>query len=146
MLSPRRRNRRRTKGTVLLEFALVMPFFLMFFIIMVDISRVMFTQNTAQDAAFAAARAGAQIGAGDSAVQAQAVSAAQSAFQNSLGPRQGWFNGSMEVIDNCSDIADPYFTARVEYEVQPIFLGLFGLFNNTFYLDTDGVSRCEIVR
>lgn len=146
MMLHRYRSKKRSKATVLFEFALIMPFFFIFIAIMVDVSRIMITQNAAQDAAFSAARAGAQIGAGDALITEQARAAADSAFSTSLAARQGWVETPfLNVTDNCSNPNDPYFSVTLDYSIRPILPSLAGL-NSTLYLQTGATSRCEIVR
>lgn len=139
---------RKTRGTVLLEFALIMPFVFIFIAMMVDVARIYLVRNAAQDAAFASARAGAQVGywgALDS-TEGPSIQAAQDAFNASLLARQGWADlGNLEPPDPCSPANGFDFTTTVQYSINPILPSLVGL-PTTLNLQTVGVSRCEIVR
>jgi Flp pilus assembly protein TadG len=130
----------------MLEFALIMPFFFIFMAFIVDVSRVMIIQNTAQDAAFAAARAGAQIGGGTTQATDAGIRAADFAFNDSLGARTGWITASsLSIVETCDTSPNLNFTVTVDYGIQTLFASLAGL-DQYISLQTSGVSRCEIVR
>lgn len=135
----------------MLEFALVLPFFLIFIAIMADIGHAMLVKNAAQDAAFAAARAGAQIGASETGDTSPAVQAAALAYDDSIANRLGWLNGSMNVVNACEDTSNPVFVVDVNYSVNLSLLTLLGLprrgeVPGSLSATVEGVSRCEIVR
>lgn len=138
------KERRKGKGTVLFEFLLILPFFFFFLALVFDVSRLMFFQNAAQDAAFAAARAGAQIGSGSGSL---AEEKAQEAFEASVVARLGWAEAmEMDPIDQCdSDPLDPYYQVRVNYDLNLVFPQIIGM-NSTVSSSADALSRCEIVR
>ena len=138
---------RKTRGTVLLEFALIMPFVFIFIAMMVDVARIYLVRNAAQDAAFASARAGAQVGYWGAldVTEGPSKQAAQEAFNASLVARQGWADIGNVTSDPCSPANGFDFTTTVPYSINPILPSLAGL-PSTLNLQTVGVSRCEIVR
>lgn len=138
---------RKTRGTVLLEFALIMPFVFIFIAMMVDVARIYLVRNAAQDAAFASARAGAQVGYWGALdiTEGPSIQAAQDAYNASLVARQGWADLGSLTPEPCSPANGFDFTSTVRYSINPILPSLVGL-PTTLNLQTAGVSRCEIVR
>lgn len=58
------RTRRRTRGTVMLEFVLLMPLFILFIVFTINVSHAVMVRTQMQVVADNAARAGAQVGGG----------------------------------------------------------------------------------
>jgi hypothetical protein len=147
-ISPRRR---RATGT--LEFAMVLPLFLLLITFIVDVSRVMMISNAVNTSAYRAAREAAIRGGGDVVCPSSGTRCYIATFNTVLTETPG---GSMATVTNgptvlkgarCSAV-DPIVVIEARYSVRFLTPGLAtvmglagGGFNN---LGAKGVSRCEV--
>lgn len=141
------------RGSGLLEFALVLPLFLMLVCFVVDMGRMTFYSAVVHDAAFSAARAGAQVGTAGSA----SSGASRTAFNNAVDSAIPGGSSSIQnfVITSGAPCAatgtDAYVTVKGSVNVSLVTPGLYALLNvtssnSTWALNASSAARCEVVR
>lgn len=148
----RRSARPRRRGSVMIEFALMLPMFLFFVLFSIDAGRLMLMRASLQDATQQAARAGAQVGG---AVQGNvSVLAFDEAIE--LAPGMNPSRAVMVVLaGNRCTTSQKYVTVRSTYEAQLATPGLDNLLrmisrgstgpSGGWTLRATSTARCEIV-
>jgi Flp pilus assembly protein TadG len=148
-----RTQRTRKPGTVLLEFALVLPLFIFFTLFSLDMGRMALVNGALSDAAYISARSGAQLGVATASATQSSFTAAAASIPSAGGstPRVTVIKG------NCTN-ASPYIVVEAEKDVSFITPGLSSLLNifaanggsvdttQAWTLKAKGTVLCEVIR
>jgi Flp pilus assembly protein TadG len=144
----RRRHRRR--ATVLLEFVMIMPLFMMLTMFSLDMGRIMVISGALNDATYVGARSAAQYGA----VNIGGVNVVERAFRNAVDDIPGIDPTKATVVVTAPSSGvcrgtDVYIDARATYNmrlVTPWVDNLLDLFGRTWTIRTNATVLCEVVR
>lgn len=137
----------------MIEFALLLPIFILMMVLTFDFGRMVLTNVTLHNAAYTAARAGAQIGG--ASVGGQQIS--RDAFVDTVDRdpvlRMEFLAANSPRIvtgQSCTALgANRYVTVEAQYRFTFLTPGLNALLDITgtpFNLRTSAVARCEVVR
>lgn len=147
-----RRRTRTRRGSVMIEFALMLPMFLFFVLFSIDAGRLMLMRASLQDATQQAARAGAQVGG------ALQNNVSLSAFDEAVELAPGMDPSRAVIVvlaGNRCTAGQKYVTVRSTYEAQLATPGLVSLLrmisngstgpSGGWVLRATSTARCEIV-
>ena len=142
-----------------LEFAMLLPLFLLMTMFAVDMGRLIVVNGAVADATFHAARVGAQTGGacpnnktrcntrGVSALAFYETVDAYPAISREGVPTDGFH---VETGGTCSSSGlNSHITIRTQYEIDPITPGLYtlaGLVSDGWSVSNAAVVRCDVVR
>lgn len=146
---------RRRRGSQILEFALVVPFFLAFIFLAVDMGWMVLMHGVVTNAAYSAAQVGAQDGGGGGT-----NGPSQQAFQQAMFgvPASNLQQATVQVTTGqvCQQFSatQSFVTVQAAIPVNFITPGLGAILSllggqglsNTWKLQAVGVARCEVVR
>ncbi len=150
----RARRPRRRRGSVMIEFALLLPMFLFFIMFSIDAGRLLLLRAELQDATQQAARAGAQVGGAS-----RNGEVSRAAFNQAIDLAPGLETSKVSVFQiiegaNCT-VANPYVSIRTEYNASLVTPGLGAVLRlvsrtaaappGTWTLQAVSTSRCEVV-
>lgn len=144
-----RRTRRR--GAQMLEFVLILPFFLLLMVASIDMGRLVLTQTTLHDAAYTASRTAAQLGGAN----VGGNNIASTVFYETVAATPGLELGRTSLLFTGPALCQAFSSARfvrvdAAYNFQFLTPGLYSLVNvaagGNWTVRATGVSRCEIVR
>lgn len=144
---------KRRRGSVMIEFALVIPAFLFLIMFSIDMGRAVFYSGVLHDAVQQAARTGAQVGMAGT----DRAGPARSAFDRAVDAAPGMSVdrvASFRVVSGT--VCGTYVTIRAEYRMPLVTPGLARLaamaggsrqpgFNEVL-LGATSVARCEVTR
>jgi Flp pilus assembly protein TadG len=142
--------RRKSRASVMVEFALILPLFVFLALFAVEAGRLMLVRAELQDATQQAARAGAQVGGGAVRVSGEvwSVRAFNSALENSsmnLDPATSTF---VVVAGSRCSTSDRFVTVRATTTPPPSILpGLYtliGAANPNWSLNATSTALCEV--
>jgi hypothetical protein len=147
-------RRPRRRGTVFLEFAMIMPLFLFLVLFSIDMGRMVLVAGAMNDAAYVSARSGAQLGGAGSPVDGPSRRAFDRAVQSI--PGAGADNVDFLIIDGSCTTSQSYITIEASQNVRFITPGLTSLLGmwdgdgrgatEGWELSARGSVLCEIVR
>ena len=152
-------NRQRTRqGVVSLEFAMLLPLFLLMTLFAVDMGRLIVVNGAVADATFHAARVGAQTGGAcpNNRTQCDTHGVSADAFYATVDAYPAISRDGVPVGDGfrvetggiCTS-QNRHITIRTEYEIKPITPGLYtlaGLVSDGWSVSNVAVVRCDVVR
>jgi Flp pilus assembly protein TadG len=143
----------RRRASQLLEFAIVLPFFMLMLVLVVDMGRLVVVRTALHDAAYTSARAAAQVGGAD--LDGSRISRQIFFEQVAASPLLDTTNVSdfTAAPARCS-VTNRMVTVRASYTFDFLTPGLYSLVSagagNTtrggWTLDAVGVGRCEVIR
>lgn len=152
--------KRRRRGSVMIEFALILPLFIFFILFSIDAGRLMLLRAELQDATQQAARAGAQVGG----AELNGITPSRDAFDRAVSyapslaaERVQGFTILGPTSKKCGtgSVAATHVTIATEYRAQLITPGLgelLDLVTNDVSVPGDGwilratsTARCEVV-
>ena len=148
---------RRRRGTQFIEFAILLPVFLVMLLLIVGMGELVLTQAGLQDALQQVARTGAQQGGLGSDCPTGGVCSSSSAAADELSTQVSAMPGGdptkLSAISvsagggsDCS-ASSPYFTVSVDYSSGlsiPGITALIGLVAPTWTLHASATARCEV--
>jgi Flp pilus assembly protein TadG len=151
MTNPTRSMRWR-RGAQMLEFAMLLPIFVLLIVFTFDMGRLVLTTVALQDAVQTAARAGAQVGGADIG----GLRSSERAFQETVAAAPALdpakvLSTSTPNGARCTIAGSSRFVAySAEYDFSFLTPGLYQLVSaampGDFSIAATGVSRCEVVR
>jgi Flp pilus assembly protein TadG len=144
---------RHRRASQLLEFAIVLPFFMLMLVLVVDMGRLVLVRSALHDAAYTSARAAAQVGGTD--LNGQRIS--QQIFYDEVQASPLLDTTKVRTFTagpaRCST-ATRMVTVRSTYQFDFLTPGLYSLISagagqtaaGGWTVDTVGVGRCEVIR
>ena len=148
---------RTRRGVVSLEFAMLLPLFLLMTLFAVDMGRLIVVNGAVADAAFHAARVGAQIGGAcpNNPTTCDTDGVSRVAFNETVDAYPTIESSEVEYfrVDTggrcASSGPDRHVTIRTRYKIDPITPGLYtlaGLVGDGWSVSNAAVVRCDVVR
>lgn len=143
--------RRGRRGAQMLEFVLILPFFLLLMVAAIDMGRLVLTQTALHDAAYTASRTGAQLGGAN--VGGNNIAA--NVFYETVAATPGLELSRTTLTYTGPALCQAFSSARfvrvdATYNFQFLTPGLYSLLNvsagGNWTVRATGVSRCEVVR
>lgn len=149
--APGLRRTRHRRGTQMLEFALLMPFFFVLILFTFDVGRFVLTSTALHDAAYTASRAGAQVGGGNLENSRTALAAFEDTARLNPMLGNGSLTGELRSGATCTAAGpDRFVTVRGTYRMQLLSTGMLfflgGVIPSSVDVTSVAVSRCEVVR
>ncbi len=145
MLATSHRTRPARRGTVILEFVIILPLLIFLTFFAVDLGRLILLKGALADATYLAARSGAQYG------DAYQDGNAEKTFNGSIAVGGSPEDFTFEVVRSRCTANNAYIETHATQNVDLITPGLGALLgalddDPSFTLDAKAIALCQVVR
>lgn len=147
----RRLNQKKSRAAGILEFVLVLPFFLVLMILVVDLGRAMMLHTEVNSALNATARIAAVQGGVDNLAAGDNQTGLRSTFESQYRPTSGVPAEDITVSSGSSPTlcspANPHVNLEAQFNMRlitPFLDRMIEAFSGEFAISTTAIARCEV--